>query len=149
MVKMKVILLSDVKKQGKKDEIIDVSDGYANNYLIKNKLAVAYTTGSKLKLDHQVQERKTNEELLIKNMQDMKTKLEGQILEFVVPVGRDGKMFGSISSKQVKEKLLMMGYDIPKNAVDIDRLDSLGIHDIKINLYKKIVAQIKINVIRK
>ena len=146
---MKVILLSDVKKQGKKDEIIDVSDGYANNYLIKNKLAVAYTTGSKLKLDHQVQERKTNEELLIKNMQDMKTKLEGQILEFVVPVGRDGKMFGSISSKQVKEKLLMMGYDIPKNAVDIDRLDSLGIHDIKINLYKKIVAQIKINVIRK
>lgn len=146
---MKVILLTDVKKQGKKDEIIEVSDGYANNYLIKNKLAIAYTAGSKLKLDNQIEERKINEELLIRKMEEAKKKLEGEIIVFPSKSGKDGKIFGSISSKQIKDKLTVMGYEIPKNAIQTEHIDTLGIHQIKINLHKKVMAQIKINVVEK
>ena len=69
---MKVILLKDVKSQGRKDDIINVSDGYANNYLIKNKLAVAYTETSKKILDKQIQIRNDEEAKIVANLTEIK-----------------------------------------------------------------------------
>ena len=71
---MKVILLKDVKSQGRKDDIINVSDGYANNYLIKNKLAVAYTETSKKILDKQIQIRNDEEAKIVANLTEIKNK---------------------------------------------------------------------------
>ena len=79
---MKVILLADVKGQGKKDDIIDVSVGYANNYLIKNKLAVAYTAGSKKVLDEQIKVRQDNEDALVASLNEIKAKLENKTIKF-------------------------------------------------------------------
>ena len=73
---MKVILLKDVKKQGKKDQIIEVSDGYAQNFLIKNGLAVKYTPASKNILDNQISKRNADEEALIEKCKEIKAKIE-------------------------------------------------------------------------
>ena len=77
---MKVILLKDVKNQGKKDSVIDVSDGYANNYLIKNNLAVPYTKKSKEILDKEIDVRVKTEEKLVEQFNEIKNKLNDKIL---------------------------------------------------------------------
>ena len=69
---MKVILLKDVKKQGKKDDIIEVSDGYANNFLIKNGLAIRYTAGSKNKLNYEISERQKEEDAIVAELEKVK-----------------------------------------------------------------------------
>lgn len=142
---MKVILLKDVKKQGKKDEIITVSDGYANNFLIKQGLAVPYNEGNKKRLDHQIETREKNEQELIKNCEEDKKKLEKENIKFKVKVGKNGKIFGTITSKQIEEELKKKGYKIEKKQIDINpTIDSLGTYIVSINLHKKVVAKLNI-----
>ena len=116
---MKVILLKDVKKQGKKDQIIEVSDGYAQNYLIKNGLAVKYTTTSKTVLDKQISKRNADEEALIAKCQEIKAKIEKKELIFNAKTGKNGKIFGTISSKQIAEKLAELKIEVDKKTIDI------------------------------
>ena len=142
---MKVILLKDVKKQGKKDDILEVSDGYAQNFLIKNGLAVKYTTESKNILDKELKVRKDNEQALIADCKNIKEQIEKLELTFKVKTGSSGKVFGSISSKQIAEELAKKNIIIDKKTIKIDNpIDTLGVHMVNINLHKKVVAQVKI-----
>lgn len=144
---MKVILLEDVKKQGKKDQIIDVSDGYAQNFLIKNKLAVPYTKTSKNILDKELDKRAKDEEELIKNCEAMKKKLEGRDFSFTFKSGSDGRLFGTVSTKALSEELAKNGFDIDKKKIEInEKIDSLGVYNVKINLHKKVTANIKVHI---
>lgn len=146
---MKVILLKDVKSQGRKDDIINVSDGYANNYLIKNKLAVAYTDTSKKILDKQIQIRNDEEEKEIANLTEIKNKLNDKIIEFRVKTGKDDRVFGTVSSKQISDKINELGYDIDKKCILIDiPLSSLGTYKVKIKLHKKVEFNINIKLIK-
>ncbi len=142
---MKVILLKDVKKQGKKDDIIDVSDGYARNYLIKNNLAVPVTKRSKEVLDIAIEKRELEEETLVKSLNEIKNKLENKEISFVVKTGKEDKVFGVISSKQISEELKKMGYNIDKKCIKIDgSISSLGTHEVLISLHKKVSFKIKV-----
>lgn len=142
---MKVILLKDVKKQGKKDEIIEVSDGYAQNYLIRNGFAIKYTPGSKTHLENNLNKRKKEEEILIKELNILKKKIEEKEFIFKVKVGKEGKLFGSISSKQITEKLTENNITVDKKNINITSpVDSLGTHIVEINLHKKVKAKAKI-----
>lgn len=147
---MKVIFIKDLKKQGKKNEIKEVSDGYATNYLIKNGYAVKYTKSSSDRLDCELEDNKKNEEKNIKIANEIKNRLEKEKIIFNVKTGNDGKVFGSISSKQICEKLNELGYNINKKMLISDEnLSSLGNFYIDVQLYKGVIAKIKIELIKK
>lgn len=146
---MKVILLQDVKAQGKKDDVIDVSDGYANNYLIKNKLAVPYSKKSKEILDSEIKVREDKEQALVDEYNVLKGKLENKILEFKVKTGKNDQVFGTISSKQISEKLKDMGYKIDKKSIKIDvPISCLGTTVVTIELHKKVKFNIDIVLVK-
>lgn len=142
---MKVILLQDVKKQGKKDQIIEVSDGYANNYLLKNKLAIPYTKGSKNVLQSQLNKRQEEEEKLIKECEVIAKELSTKEIVFIVKTGSQDRVFGTISSKQIQEELNRLGYNIDKKKIILNNpIDSLGTHNVTIELHKKVICKLKV-----
>lgn len=146
---MKVILLSDVKNVGKKDEVVEVADGYARNFLIKRKLAVAQTQGSMQVLGRQQEEARLREEELEKEAQKTKERLEKIVLECQIKTGNGGRSFGSISTKQIAEQLAK------EHDIHIDRrkilghysISSLGDSDLKVDLYRnKVIGVIHVHV---
>ncbi len=146
---MKVILLKDVKGKGKKDSVIDVSDGYANNYLIKNGLAVLYTKKSKEILDKEIDNREKEEQKLIDEYNEIKSKLNDKIIEFKVKTGKEDKVFGTVSSKQISDKLKEMGYKIDKKNIKVaNAICSLGITNVEIELHKKVKFNIRVNLLK-
>ena len=140
---MKIILIDNVKGTGKKDEVKEVKDGYGS-FLIKNKKAVLYSTKSNEVLNTQIKDRNDKEEQLILECTNINNKLEKDTLEFLVKTGNDGKVFGSISSKQISEELKKKGYNIDKKLIDRENLNTLGSHIVKINLHKKVVAHLNV-----
>ena len=146
---MKVILLKDVKKQGKKDDITEVSDGYGMNYLIKNGLAVAATKTSTKILSNELDKRKQEEEKLVKEMQEMRDKIIRENITFKVKTGAMDKVFGNVSSKQIAESLNKMGYKVDKKQIQIDApLDTLGVHNVTVELHKKVRFNIRVNLVK-
>ena len=146
---MKVILLKDVKAQGKKDDIIEVSDGYANNYLFKNNLAVPFSKKSKEILDTEIKIREDAEEARINEYNKIKEKLQNKELVFKVKVGKNDQVFGSISTKQISEKLKEMGYQIDKRNIKIEGpITMLGTTNVEIELHKKVKFIIKIVLVK-
>lgn len=143
---MKVILLQDVRKVGKKDEILEVSDGYANNYLIKNKLAVPLTKRSKEVLDRRLDEEAKDEEARVEALNKIKKELEDKIIPFKVKTGKEDKVFGKVSTKQIADKLKEMGYIVDKKCIKLDSdLDTLGVHVVEVILHKRVTFKLKVN----
>lgn len=146
---MKVILLQDVKKQGKKDEIIDVSEGYANNFLIKNGLAIPANDGNKKQLNRQLEERKDAYLKDVVFCKELAKELAKVNLEFKVKTGALDKIFGTVSSKQICEELNKLGYKIDKKKIRVSNpIDVLGTHNVEIELHKEVIAIIKVTLIK-
>ncbi|MCI5732882.1 MAG: 50S ribosomal protein L9 [Tenericutes bacterium] len=146
---MKVIFIKDVKKQGKAGEIKEVSDGYAQNFLIKNKYAVAYTQRSKEILDINNKKAAEEERLEIEKCNKIKNELSNKIIKFKVKTGNQDQVFGNISSKQIMQELENLGYKIDKKKIVIDTpINTLGFHDVKLNLHKKVVASVRVELIK-
>ena len=145
---MKVILLKDVNKVGKKDQIVEVSIGYANNYLFAKKLSVAYSDKSIEILKQQEQDRIDKDNQNRENAKKLKEELKNITLEFKAKTGKDGKMFGTISLKQVQEQLKDK-YDIEidkRKFINKTPIDSLGVVILQNELYKGVIADIRVHV---
>lgn len=146
---MKVILLQDVKNVGKKGQTVDVSDGYANNYLLPRRLGVNATKRSVEILDKQKEDARKLDEENRKKAEQLKEVLKGIVLSFELKAGKDGKLFGSVSSKQVVD-LLKAKHNITvdkKKFIDKEVVNTLGYTTLKNELYKGVVAEIRVNVI--
>ena len=140
---MNIILTKDVKKQGKKGDILTVKDGYGK-FLIQNGSAVLKTETSKNILDKENKERELNEKKLIEECTKLKKELEKLTLVFKVKTGKDDRIFGSISSKQIIESLKDKGYNISKKQVNMESINTLGFHNVEIELHKKVSAHLKV-----
>ena len=141
---MKIILIKDVKKQGKSGDVLDVKDGYGT-FLINKGDAVLATSNSMTRLDRENKEKEQKENDLIKDCEILKKKLECLKICFQVKTGEHDRVFGSISAKQIIEELKLKGYNIDKKQVKINNpISSLGFHNVDIELHKKVVATIKI-----
>ena len=145
---MKVIFIKDLKKQGKVNEIKEVSDGYATNYLIKNGYAVKYTKTSSDILNQDLKKKEKEEKENIKQAEEMKKKLEALSISFKVSSNK-GKVFGSISSKQIGEQLEKKGIKIDKKQISAENLNTLGTHEVEIHLHKKVIAKLRVQLIEK
>lgn len=146
---MEVIFIKDLKNKGKKGDIKNVKDGYAENYLIKNGYAVKKTKENVSKLNHELEKKKQEDALNQKEAQNLKSQLSKITLEFKVKTGEGDKVFGSISVKQIKDKLQEQGFKIEKSAIELtNTISSLGFHNVNINLYPEIVATIKVHLIK-
>jgi large subunit ribosomal protein L9 len=145
---MKVILLKDVKNIGKKDQEIEVANGYAANYLFPNKLAVALTNRGKEIRDEQQQQLKNIEDQKIAEAQELVGKLASITLEFKAKIAGDGRMIGTISTKQIVEELK------EKHKLTIDKrkfidhflVNALGFTRLKIELHKGVIGTVTVHV---
>ncbi|MCQ2776743.1 MAG: 50S ribosomal protein L9 [Bacilli bacterium] len=146
---MKVILLADVKKVGKKDQTVEVSDGYATNFLFPRHLAVQVTKKSVEVLADQKEERRLEDEANRKAAQELAEKLKDITIEFRVKTGKEGKLFGNISTKQIEEELLKQ-FNVTidkKKFIDKGPLSVLGYHHLKIDLYKGVIGVINVHLL--
>ena len=145
---MKVILLEDVKAQGKKGDIVNVSDGYARNMLFPKKLAVEATPKNinDLKLQKAHEEKVAKENL--EAAKAFKAELETKEVTVSIKVGENGRTFGSVSSKEISEAAkAQLGYDIDKKKIQMkEPVKSLGMHRIPVRLHTKVTAELKVSV---
>lgn len=146
---MKVILIEDVKSLGKKGEIVSVSDGYAKNKLIPGKLALEANgkNMNDLKLQKQHEEKVAQENY--EAAQALAKELEGKVVKVSVKSGEGGKVFGSVSSKEVaKAASDQLGLELDKKKMQMDEaIKTLGYHDVTIKLHPKVSAVLRVNVI--
>ena len=148
---MKVILLEDVKKVGKKDEVVQVADGYGQNYLIKNKLAVRQTNTSTEVLVKQKAKQHEKEEQSKQLALQLKKQLEEITLTFSLKAGKGGRVFGSVSTKHIVETL-KKDYDIhidKRKILDHEPVISLGYTKVRVELYKGVLATINVHITEK
>ena len=146
---MKVIFTQDVKGKGKKGEVKDVPVGYANNYLIKNKLAVEATAGNLKQLEQQNKAAEAERQQEIDDAKQLKAQLADIEVEVSAKPGEGGKMFGSVSSKQIAEALKAQ-HDIKldKRKMDLPNgIHALGYTNVPVKLDKEVEGTIRVHTV--
>ena len=146
---MKVILLSDIKGVGKKDEIINAADGYARNYLLPKKLAVEANAENMTKLNNKKEAASFKKDVEKQNAEELAKKLKGIMLKLKVKAGENGKIFGGITAKEVSENLKSQyNFMIDKKKIELkETIKALGEYNVPIKLFEGVVADLKIQVI--
>lgn len=148
---MKVILLQDVKSLGKKGDIVEVSKGYARNFILPKKLGVEATGKNinDLKLQKANQEKIAAENLAA--AKELADQLSDKSVEIPMKVGDNGKVFGAVSNKEIAAAAKdQLGLEIDKKKISVDEpIKSLGEHTVKIKLHPKVTGQLKVNVTEK
>ena len=147
---MKVILLQDVKSLGKKDEIVNVNDGYARNFILKKNLGIE-ATGKNL---NDLKLKKANEDKLaaqrLEEAKALAAEIEEKEVILKMKVGEGGKTFGSISTKEsAAETEKQLCYHLDKKKMAVEPIKSLGVHNVTLKLHPEVTAKLKVKVVEK
>lgn len=151
-MKVKVILKENIKGVGKKDEIIEVKDGYANNFLFAQNKAVPATEENIKKLQNKAEKNKKDHAKEVKKAEEIKGKINNKEIVLAVKAGENGKVFGSIGSKEIVDEVKkVFGLTIDKKKIDGEnsRMKELGIHDVEVKLHSEVKAILKVKLINK
>jgi large subunit ribosomal protein L9 len=143
---MKVLLKSDVKSLGKKNEIVEVSEGYARNFLLPRNLGVEATTGVMRSLQEQKANEKKREEKELEEAKKLAEKIAAVKVDIVRKVGEGGKLFGSVASKDIAERLKeTTKIDIDKRKIELEEpIKSLGIYKVPVRVYAGVIAELEV-----
>ncbi len=146
---MKVILLDNIKGVGKKDEVINASDGYARNFLFPKKLAVEANKENMSKLKAKQDSKTFKKEQDKEEAKKIAQKMSKIILKISVKSGENGKIFGGVSSKEIAENLEKQhNIKVDKKKIDLkETIKELGIKTVDIKLFEGVIGKIKIDVI--
>ena len=144
---MKVVLKEDVKKLGSKGDVVDAAPGYARNYLMPRGLAVEATKQKIKEMKEKEAKKNRLESEKREDANKLKNKLESEKFVIKVKAGENGRLFGSVNTKDIAEAAAAKGYDIDKRKIDLDdSIKSLGMHTVQTKIYDDIVANLKVNV---
>ena len=146
---MEIILLEDIPSLGKVGDLVKVSDGYGRNYLIPNKLAIKATAKSRKRLEH---EKRLAQDKIDKVKRDVE-KLAKRIEEFSCtiskPVGESGKLFGSVTSKEIEQHLNESGFQIERKNIELEEpIRNLGVYTVPIRIHPEVTANLKLWVVK-
>ncbi|MEG1537370.1 MAG: 50S ribosomal protein L9 [Clostridiales bacterium] len=144
---MKVILLQDVKSLGKRDEVKEVADGYARNFLIAKGLAQPANQGNLNIRDHEIKRRMSKEAQMLDDAAHTAKKMDGKNIVLFAKSGEAGKLFGSITAADIADALKTQGFDIDKRKIEIPiPIKALGNFEVFIKLYTNVSAKIIVGV---
>ena len=144
---MKVILLADVKGQGKKGELCNVSDGYARNFLFPKNLAVEANSAAMSELKSREDAKNHHKQEEINAAKALAEKLDGKSVDIKAKAGASGKLFGAVTSKEIVQQLNKdFGTEIDRKKMSVADIKSFGSYTAEIKLYTGIVAKITVNV---
>ena len=146
---MKVILLSDIKGVGKKDQVIEASDGYARNFLFPKKLALEANAENMSKLKAKQDSNKFKKDTERKQAEAIAEKLKGIMLRIKVKAGGNGKIFGGVTSKEISDSLKKeYGFDIDKKKIMLNEtIKIIGTVTVDIKLYEGVIGKLKVDII--
>lgn len=146
---MKVILLQDIKGVGKKDEIINASDGYARNFLLPRKMAVEADKNNLNKLNVKKENEKQRKQNELENAKEIAEKMKTITLKIKAKSGENGKIFGGITSKEIAENLKeQYNINVDKKKISIqETIKMLGNYFVEIKLHEGITAKLAISII--
>jgi len=146
---MKIILKRSIEKIGQVGDVVEVSDGFARNFLIPQGKAISFTVGNFKQIEYLKKQETEQREGELKEVKEFAEKINNISLEIKVKAGEEGKLFGSVTSKDIVETLLKEhGIELDKRKINLkESLKKLGVHAVPVNLYKDITPQIKVNLI--
>jgi large subunit ribosomal protein L9 len=145
---MKVILNDDVKNLGKMGEVVNVSDGYARNFLLPKKLAVEANTKNLKEFEHNKKIIKEKAVKLRESFKSVADKLSLLSLTIKAKTGEDDKLFGSVTNMNIADALASEGYDIDKKKIVMEPIKRLGEYSVTIKLPADLSAEVKVNVVQ-
>lgn len=144
---MKVILLQDVKGQGKKGDIVDVNDGYARNFLLARKLAQEATATNVNSVTIKKQAEAYHKEMEKKAALELKEQLKKLTVTVTIKTGENGRVFGSVTTKEIADALAQTGYEIDKKKIVLkEPIKNVGNYEMDVKLYPEITARLSVRV---